>query len=392
MESAVTLMAPVDRASDAEVRRQYALVVGTEWLARSLGALPHVVAMINQYRQIVYGNGSLAALLGVESLDDVIGRRFGEAVGCRHSDETTGGCGTTDYCTTCGAGTALLESWQGTAGCQECRIVSKSLGEDLDLRIWATPFVIGGETFTLFTLLDIRDEKRRAALECVFFHDVLNTASGVQGITGLLAGTSPDERVEMVRTLEHLSWQLIDEIESQRDLVAVERGNLSVHTEAFLSRDLLDDVADGYRRHRLAATRILIVAPGSENVRVVSDRRLLKRVICNMTKNALEACPAGATVTLTCDSDAERIDIRVHNPTVMPHNVQLQLFQRSFSTKGLGRGLGTYSMRLLSERYLGGCISFASTEQAGTTFTASYPRQLRAIPVAQRAWPLMVGA
>ena len=76
----------------------------------------------------------------------------------------------------------------------------------------------------------------------------------------------------------------------------------------------------------------------------------------------------------------------------MPHVVQLQLFQRSFSTKGLGRGLGTYSMKLLSERYLGGRISFTSTEEAGTTFTASYPRQLRRAPVENRSRLLMVEA
>ena len=42
----------------------------------------------------------------------------------------------------------------------------------------------------------------------------------------------------------------------------------------------------------------------------------------------------------------------------MPRQVQLQIFKRSFSTKGAARGLGTYSMRLLSERYLKGVVSF----------------------------------
>ena len=61
----------------------------------------------------------------------------------------------------------------------------------------------------------------------------------------------------------------------------------------------------------------------------------------------------------------------------MPPKVQLQVFQRSFSTKGLGRGLGTYSMRLLTQRYLGGTVSFSSKEGEGTEFRARYPRVLR---------------
>ena len=38
----------------------------------------------------------------------------------------------------------------------------------------------------------------------------------------------------------------------------------------------------------------------------------------------------------------------------MPDEVKAQIFERSFSTKGRGRGIGTYSIKLLTERYLEG--------------------------------------
>jgi signal transduction histidine kinase len=66
----------------------------------------------------------------------------------------------------------------------------------------------------------------------------------------------------------------------------------------------------------------------------------------------------------------------VHNPAYIPRNVQIQLFLRSFSTKGAGRGLGTYSLKLLGERYLGGHVSFVSDEQEGTVFTLTVPDTL----------------
>ncbi|MEZ4831367.1 MAG: ATP-binding protein [Caldilineaceae bacterium] len=66
----------------------------------------------------------------------------------------------------------------------------------------------------------------------------------------------------------------------------------------------------------------------------------------------------------------------MHNQSVIPYVVQLQLFKRSFSTKGNGRGLGTYSMRLLTERYLKGHISFTSTQDDGTTFFVWLPLQI----------------
>ena len=98
-----------------------------------------------------------------------------------------------------------------------------------------------------------------------------------------------------------------------------------------------------------------------------------------MIKNALEASPDGEAVAIGCSKTADgRAQFRVHNEGAIPRDVQLQIFQRSFTTKGPGRGLGTYSMKLLSERYLKGTVAFTSAPEHGTTFTATYPPTLRA--------------
>ncbi|MBK7132833.1 MAG: hypothetical protein IPH69_08460 [Bacteroidales bacterium] len=54
---------------------------------------------------------------------------------------------------------------------------------------------------------------------------------------------------------------------------------------------------------------------------------------------------------------------------VLSEEVQMRIFQRSFSTKGKGRGLGTYSIRLMTENYLHGKVSFVSNEADGTVFS-----------------------
>jgi sensor histidine kinase regulating citrate/malate metabolism len=60
----------------------------------------------------------------------------------------------------------------------------------------------------------------------------------------------------------------------------------------------------------------------------------------------------------------------------MPREVQLQVFQRSFSTKARsGRGIGTYSIKLFVERYLKGTVGFTSDEPGGTTFTVTLPKE-----------------
>lgn len=57
----------------------------------------------------------------------------------------------------------------------------------------------------------------------------------------------------------------------------------------------------------------------------------------------------------------------------MDESTQKLVFQRSFSTKGEGRGLGTYSMNLIVRKYLRGKIDFLTGEKEGTTFYIGLP-------------------
>jgi signal transduction histidine kinase len=109
-----------------------------------------------------------------------------------------------------------------------------------------------------------------------------------------------------------------------------------------------------------------------EELDLVSDRVLLRRVVTNMLKNAAEAS-GGQTVHIRTARQGDGIAIEVRNSGYMSREVQLQLFKRSFSTKGEGRGYGTYGMKLFGERYLKGKIRFVSTPESGTAFTFLLP-------------------
>ena len=370
-----TKFAPAERAGDEEVLRQCRHVADLPLLCRFLDAVPDILMALNGERQIVYANRSLLDFLGVQDLDAVRGRRPGEVLGCEHASDYEAGCGTTEFCQTCGAVKAILASQNGKHDVQECRVTRRD-GDALDLRVWTTPVKVGEEDFTLFALMDISHEKRRRALERIFFHDVMNTAGGLKGFAQLLREATPDEVVEFSDLLQQLSTKLIEELNAQRDLMAAENGELSVQPEPVRTTELLEEVAGLYRSQEIAKDRQICIDSGAQDSEIVTCRALLRRVIGNMLKNALEASNAGETMTLGCDLQDDTVELWVHNPNPMPRDVQLQVFQRSFSTKGTGRGLGTYSIKLLSERYLKGRVSFASTPDGGTTFRANYPLSL----------------
>jgi signal transduction histidine kinase len=375
-----TYFAPAGRDDPISLERRVGIVRRTEFVQAMLDAIPVPAIVMNGCRQILAVNESLRRLLEANP-DEIIGRRPGEVMGCAYWHEGPDGCGTSKHCLTCGAVSAILDSQRyPERAVRECRMsLDDALdGGALDLRVTASRLDIAEEHFTICILEDTSREKRLNVLSRVFFHDVLNTAGGIQGYVRLLEDALHEdpESVRKLEQLGRLADQLVGEIEGQRELTLAESGDLVIHLEAVETTALLQGLRTLYLGHDVAVRRHIVL----ENVwdgRLVTDARLLSRVLGNMLKNALEATKAGGTVTLGCSHDQGYVDFTVHNPSCMPDEVKLQIFHRSFSTKAAtGRGIGTYSMRLLGEHYLGGTVSFNSTEQDGTCFTLRVPRLL----------------
>ena len=365
-----TWFAPAKRATPRRLEQVSALLAEHVLLREMIDAVPVMVAVLNEQRQIVAGNAALKAAVGDET--ELLGLRPGEALQCQRSDAEPGGCGTSRFCQHCGTVNVVMASADGDSAVDECRIV-RADGGTMDLRVWARRLEIEGEALCVMSLLDISDEKRREALERVFFHDVLNTAGGVLGCLEISDRGDDHKRDELVARAQTLATRLVHEIKAQRELRAAEEGGLQSEPQRFDGRQLMEEVRQLYALHRVAEGLQIIVSGKGTALPMECDRLLLSRVLGNMVKNALEASLPGDQVTLSADVEADEAVFSVHNPTAMPLRVQRQVFQRSFSTKGPGRGLGTYGMRLLAEGHLNGSVDFNSASDTGTTFRVRVP-------------------
>jgi hypothetical protein len=367
-EAMATKYAPAERASAETLRVQAELFSADSTVMELTEAVNSMVVILNAERQIIVANSLFVEKFAWGNREKIIGLRPGEAAGCMHAALEPGGCGTTEFCRTCGAVNAILDSQKGVTSEQECQI---GLDDNfaLDLRVKATPFHKNGENYTIYSVSDISDEKRRSALERIFFHDVLNTASGIMGLSSILYTSNDMGEINLfAREIEESTEKLIEEIKAQRELSYAERGDLVAQNREFMSLSLLRDVHRLYVNHDLAIHKILEINHNSQNITVLSDQLLLRRIIGNMAKNALEASTTGQKVTLSCRKEGDKTIFSVHNQGYMERETQLKLFRRSFSTKGSGRGIGTYSMKLLGEKYLKGRVWFTSSPGEGTTF------------------------
>ena len=367
-----TEFAPAERATNKEIVYQTEKLSSISLVKQAFDTIPHIVFLLNSYRQIIYANRASFDILKVKDMDEISGLRPGEILGCQNASKTTGGCGTTKSCQTCGAVLAILAAQERKKKSLECRITRKNGGGALDLLVCASPLEIDGELFTVVSATDTSHEKRRRALERIFFHDVLNTVTAIQSATNLLKNPKEAEIPDLAGILSHYVNKLVEEIQAQKDLVAAENNELVVKPVLTSSLEFMEEIIDLYKFHQSAGNNRIKLDPSASKIEFVSDKTLLRRVISNLLVNALEASDTNNPITLGCDAEDKFVRFWVHNEESMPEDIQLQVFNRSFSTKGGGRGLGTYSIKLLSERYLKGKVSFESGEK-GTTFFARYP-------------------
>ncbi|MBK8046926.1 MAG: PAS domain-containing sensor histidine kinase [Anaerolineales bacterium] len=316
-------------AADRQRFERYALI------NELLSAVPEIFLVLNAQRQIIFANDAAVRLLGYGSLDDLVGLRPGNAVDCTHATLMPGGCGTSEFCRECGAVRAILSSLHGAEDVQECRIMRRD-GDALDLRVQARPLTLDGNQYSLFAVVDISHEKRRRALERIFFHDILNTAGGMIGVADILRTGGIDEVSEFKDTIYVLATSLVDEIKSQQILSAAEAGELAVNPSRINTLTLLLELRNLYNNHEVSVGRRLEFSADSESIVFVSDGVLVRRVVGNMIKNALEACRTGQSVTVTSCLHQGNVEFRVHNPGSIPRISNCRFFSARFQPRETG--------------------------------------------------------
>ncbi|NOU46388.1 MAG: PAS domain-containing sensor histidine kinase [Bacteroidales bacterium] len=366
-----------ERASIESVQTDFVKISNFGHVNDIVNALPHVVLVLNKERQLVYGNHALMKMSGVNEMGDILCKRPGEILLCVHANETEGGCGTTESCRYCGAANTIktcIETKSKSSG--ECRITSFSDGKDVsyDFEITASPFKHGDDDYVIVSLQDISNEKRRKVLERVFFHDIINTAGGLNGFLEFLQTTDdPDETKEFIKIAGNLGDKLVDEILAQRQLMEAENGELITNLKPTNTSIILKEVYHQLHHHPVSSGKTIIITDDTIDYNFITDQILLKRILVNLLKNALEASAKGQVVTVGCKKEGQDgIAFWVNNVNEMPRQVQMQIFQRSFSTKGASRGIGTYSIKLFTEFYLKGKVDFTSNTKTGTTFTVHF--------------------
>ena len=360
------------RYQPQKIKAQSEAILKSPFFSQLLADVPVVLLIINEARQVIYVNKDLLAGASGRDQRELFGLRPGECLDCVHASEGTFGCGSTSYCKVCGLANTIGLSEEGQNGMGECSIALQN-GDSLTLKVHSKPFRYGKGDFVFVALEDISDRKARMMLENIFLHDLRNTSAILSGLQEVFEDL---EVTETKRILKDVSNRIDEEIRSYRLISSAENQQLVTHTSIINLPDLIQEVIASLLLNPKFSHKQVDYSGERQIIR--TDKTLLRQVMVNLVKNAMEAGPAPDTIKIShaFHESKKRIMIEVANRQVMPEDVYLKVFQKSFSTKGQGRGWGTYSIKLLTEKYLGGRVTFTSEEGTGTIFSVHLPENM----------------
>ena len=370
-----TYFAPAERANEKELIAEIEMVNQNPVMSGLLHSISGLLAILDEHRQIIAINDSFLKMLGINDPSEALGLRPGEALQCIHAHEEPAGCGTTKFCSTCGAAIAIVSSLgQDKPAERICALTANRGGQTVDiaLLVRSHQIKIDGKKFLLLFLQDITIQQQRAALERTFFHDVNNMLTGLVGASEMLSLENCQS--DLVKIIHQSSLRLKKEVDIQRCLLQRESCTYQPLWQKIDTSQVIEELQSFFTNHPAARNKNLHFQASCPTLSIKTDMSLLLRVICNMITNAFESTEENGTVKVLLEQNDNFLSFCVWNWQPIPQDIAQRIFQRNFSTKdGAGRGVGTYSMKLFGEQILGGQVSFTTSQKGGTVFRFSLP-------------------
>lgn len=368
-----TYFASPEKAGETELTAEISMVEESPVVSGLLRSVGGLLAILNAHRQVVALNDSFAQLLGIDDPYEAFGLRPGEALNCVHAGDEPAGCGTTAYCSSCGAAVAIVSSLdQGIPVEKRCALAANRKGRavDIALSVRSQPITIQGTRFVLLFVQDITRQEQRASLERTFYHDVNNMLSMLVQAGELISEKHPSTLSDLIR---RATMRLSQEVAIQRALSQGPGDTYQPMWDDFSMETIFQELGAFFENHPAAKEKLVRFKGDFPGMEILTDICLLQRVLSNMIINALEATEKGGIVEVWAERKGESLDFCVWNSQAIPPEISKRIFQRNFSTKSqAGRGIGTYSMKLFGENILGGAVSFTSSRESGTVFKYSH--------------------
>ncbi len=281
-------------------------------------------------------------------------------------------------------GEAAASLLSGSAKGVECQISGPDGGE-AHFELSSGESFIGRRRFVTVIARDIGArklaERLKADVERMTRHDLKGPLNGIAGVPELirLRGQLTEEQDELLKLIEDSAWSMLGMINLSQDMYKIETGAYELRPVALnlspLLKQALIETRPIVEARKLAVDVSLDGRPWQEinPFRVSGEEVLCRRLLSNLLKNAMEASPEEAPVSVELLKGDAFNTLRIRNRGAVPREIRDKFFEKySSSGKKGGTGLGTYNALLIT-RLHGGEIKMETSEQDGTTISVSLP-------------------
>nr|MCU0255497.1 ATP-binding protein [Vicinamibacterales bacterium] len=153
---------------------------------------------------------------------------------------------------------------------------------------------------------------------------------------------------------------------------------------------LLEEVAC-FSRSEAERAGVVLRLDVDEAAAAVVDAKLVRQVLLNLVRNAVDAMPDGGCLTLRSSREGDRValDVIDTGPGV-PAGLQERIFEPFFSTKTHGTGLGLAVARRVAREH-GGDLRLLPAPR-GASFRLDFPAAIRPAVASQAGAPELAAA
>jgi two-component system sensor histidine kinase AtoS len=188
-----------------------------------------------------------------------------------------------------------------------------------------------------------------------------------------LRSPSPESHAETVQALAEIKTNLARVDDIVQDYLSLARATQITRTPQDLGAAVQAWVEEW--QGTAAARGVTLQCDGLADLGTVHCHlSSLRRVVLNLSQNALDAMPQGGTLTVTGAGTATHVQLQVRDTgSGIPPEQLPRLFEPLYTTKAEGTGLGLYIVQQIVAAH-GGEVTVHSRVGQGTTFTLTLPR------------------
>ncbi|MEX0786564.1 MAG: ATP-binding protein, partial [Dehalococcoidia bacterium] len=217
-------------------------------------------------------------------------------------------------------------------------------------------------------------------------HELRTPLAAIKSVIETLqrgALAEPEAAADFLARADAEADRLVQMVEELLELSRIESGQVPLVRQPV---DVSDVLARAVERMRAQAQLndvglTLEVSPGLPAI--TGDGERLERVVLNLLQNAIKFTPAGGSVHVSANREADTVTVRVHDTGEGIDADELpRVFERFYkgdrSRVGAGSGLGLAIVKHTVEAH-GGTVGVSSDPGRGSTFTFTIPSSSVAI-------------